>query len=82
MHLADVGHSSGYYVEVGTQSGEQCNTRYLRVRYGFHGVMLDDNFRNKHVNLKRRFVTPSPLGMSQKSLRCFSLPPLLRDIGA
>ena len=36
-------------MEVGTQSGEQCNTRYLRVRYGFHGVMLDDNFRNKHA---------------------------------
>ncbi|CAE7235709.1 unnamed protein product [Symbiodinium microadriaticum] len=54
-----IGTSSRFYVEVGTQSGEQCNTRYLRVRYGFHGIMLDDNFRNKHVNLKRRFITPS-----------------------
>ncbi|CAE7189108.1 unnamed protein product [Symbiodinium sp. CCMP2456] len=54
-----IGTSTRFYVEVGTQSGEQCNTRYLRVRYGFHGLMLDDNFRNKHVNLKRQFITPS-----------------------
>lgn len=44
----------GYYVEVGTQSGEQCNTRYLRVRYGFQGLMVDDNFQNTLVNQKRR----------------------------
>ena len=41
-------------MEVGTQSGEQCNTRYLRVRYGFSGLMVDDNFRNPNVNQKRR----------------------------
>ena len=46
--------SQGYYVEVGTQSGEQCNTRYLRVRYGFQGLMVDDNFQNTFVNQKRR----------------------------
>eukprot|EP00435_Cladocopium_sp_Y103_P071001 s352_g36.t1 len=49
-----IGVSSGYFVEVGTQSGEQCNTRYLRVRYGFSGLMVDDNFRNSNVNQKRR----------------------------
>lgn len=54
-----IGVTSGYYVEVGTQSGEQCNTRYLRVRYGFSGLMVDDNFRNPNVNQKRRFVTPA-----------------------
>ncbi|CAJ1337882.1 unnamed protein product [Effrenium voratum] len=54
--LVDV--SNGYYVEVGTQSGEQCNTRYLRVRYGFTGLLIDDNFQNAHVNQRRHFITP------------------------
>ncbi|CAK9080288.1 unnamed protein product, partial [Durusdinium trenchii] len=57
--FALIGITNGYYVEVGTQSAEQCNTRYLRVRYGFHGLLVDDNFQNPHVNQTRRFVTPA-----------------------
>ncbi|CAE7259134.1 unnamed protein product [Symbiodinium natans] len=57
--FAMIGTTSRFFVEVGTQTGEQCNTRYLRVRYGFHGLMLDDNFRNSRVNLKRKFITPA-----------------------
>eukprot|EP00913_Durusdinium_trenchii_P009389 g8824.t1 len=52
--FALIGITNGYYVEVGTQSAEQCNTRYLRVRYGFHGLLVDDNFQNPHVNQTRR----------------------------
>jgi hypothetical protein len=46
------------YVEIGTQMGDQCNTRYLRVRYGFTGLMLDDNWQNPEVNQWRHLVTP------------------------
>eukprot|EP00927_Polykrikos_kofoidii_P077262 TRINITY_DN74220_c0_g1_i1.p1 TRINITY_DN74220_c0_g1~~TRINITY_DN74220_c0_g1_i1.p1 ORF type:complete len:708 (+),score=95.75 TRINITY_DN74220_c0_g1_i1:84-2207(+) len=50
------------YVEIGTQSGEQCNTRYLRVRHQFSGLMLDDNFHNLATNQRRHRVTPSNVG--------------------
>lgn len=56
--LGLIGVESRYYVEVGTQSGDQCNTRYLRVRYGFTGLMLDDNFQHEGLNQHRHLVTP------------------------
>lgn len=53
-----IGVTNRFFVEVGTQMGDQCNSRYLRVRYGFEGLLLDDNFQNVQVNQRRHRVTP------------------------
>ncbi|CAE8585262.1 unnamed protein product [Polarella glacialis] len=63
-----VGVTNRFYVEVGTQNGVQCNSRYFRVRYGFKGVMMDDSYQNLGVNLSRHFVTPANIAdLFQKS---------------
>merc|ERR1712048_1280309 len=56
--LGLIGTTNRYFVEIGTQAGVQCNTRYLRVRYGFKGLMIDDTFRNEEMNQQRHFVKP------------------------
>ena len=48
--LAMLGPGERQFVEIGTQLGDQCNTRYLRARHGFHGWMIDDNFHNKDAH--------------------------------
>lgn len=48
----------GRFVEIGTQLGDQCNTRYLRARYNFYGLMIDDNYWNPEINLTTHRVTP------------------------
>eukprot|EP00434_Breviolum_minutum_P003431 symbB.v1.2.003019.t1/scaffold113.1/size324549/17 len=48
----------GTFVEIGTQLGDQCNTRYLRARYNFYGLMIDDNYNNPEINLTTHRVTP------------------------
>ena len=56
--LAMLGPERRYFVEIGTQLGDQCNTRYLRARHGFQGLMIDDNFQNQEINLTTHRVTP------------------------
>ncbi|CAK9054730.1 PPIase cyclophilin-type domain-containing protein [Durusdinium trenchii] len=56
--LALLGVKSQTFVEIGTQLGDQCNTRYLRSRFGFHGLMMDDNYENHEINLTTHRVTP------------------------
>ncbi|CAE7378203.1 unnamed protein product [Symbiodinium microadriaticum] len=56
--LALLGPGQRQFVEIGTQLGDQCNTRYLRARHGFHGLMIDDNFGNADINLTTHRVTP------------------------
>lgn len=53
-----IGVTSRTYLEIGTQDGRQCNTRYLRVAGDFHGHMIDDTFEDSRINLTRRRVTP------------------------
>ena len=47
-----------FYVEIGTQSGEECNTRFFRMTRGWNGVMFDQQYENPYIRLRRLHVTP------------------------
>jgi FkbM family methyltransferase len=48
---------NGFYVEFGTQNGEECNTRILREIYNWNGLLMDDFYENTDINLKKEFIT-------------------------
>lgn len=52
-----IGETNRFYVEIGTEWGEQCVTRSLRMR-GWRGVMVDADYANPYIGLVRRFVEP------------------------
>lgn len=52
-----VGAKSKYYVEFGTQSGKECNTRILRKKFGWSGLLMDGENENKKINLQSEFIT-------------------------
>jgi hypothetical protein len=52
-----IGTTNKYYVEAGTTSGKACNTRYLREREGWQGLMLDGGFENVTINLHKHFLS-------------------------
>mmetsp|Transcript_7896 Transcript_7896/g.11770 ORF Transcript_7896/g.11770 Transcript_7896/m.11770 type:complete len:460 (+) Transcript_7896:21-1400(+) len=45
------------YVEFGVEDGKQCNSRLLRERYNFTGLMMDGGFSNERINLQQEFIT-------------------------
>lgn len=58
LHLLELlGCHSGFYLEIGTESGAECNSRILRDRAGFSGLLLDGKFEDASINLHREFVT-------------------------
>jgi hypothetical protein len=49
--------NSKYYVEFGTQSGVECNTRFLREKKtGWRGLLMDGGFENAAINLHKEFI--------------------------
>jgi hypothetical protein len=52
-----IGTTNKYYVEAGTTSGKRCNTRYLREREGWQGLMLDGGYENSTINLHQHFLS-------------------------
>lgn len=48
--------NEGYYVEFGTESGGECNTRYFREVYGWKGLLMDGNYENQAINLQKEFI--------------------------
>jgi FkbM family methyltransferase len=48
---------NGYYVEFGTQNGDECNTRILREKYDWYGLLMDGTYENNNINLKNEFIT-------------------------
>jgi FkbM family methyltransferase len=52
-----LGIKEGYYVEFGTQNGDECNTRILREHYGWKGLLMDGSYCNESINLKKEFIT-------------------------
>lgn len=55
--FARLGHGSRYYVEFGVEDGRECNTRYLRERHGWTGLLMDGGHENPALNLRREFIT-------------------------
>jgi hypothetical protein len=47
----------GSFVEIGTESGIQTNTRYLREKYNWKGLYLDNKYKDVSINLHRENVT-------------------------
>ena len=47
----------GRYVEMGTQDGSECNTRYLRTNFSWTGLMLDGGYSDPSINFQKEFVT-------------------------
>jgi hypothetical protein len=51
-----IGTTDKYYVEMGTQTGRTCNSRYLREKLGWSGVMLDGGFEDADIGLHKEFL--------------------------
>jgi hypothetical protein len=48
---------NGYYVEFGCQNGNECNTRILREKHNWNGLLMDGFNENNSINLKKEFIT-------------------------
>ena len=49
--------SNKYYVEFGTESGVECNTRILREVYNWDGLLMDGSHENLQINLRKEYIT-------------------------
>jgi len=45
-----------YFVEFGVENGMECNTRILREKYGWRGLMMDGSNQNDDINLQKEFI--------------------------
>ena len=52
-----VGTTNRYYVEFGTENGDQCCTRWLAEARGWHGLLMDGDHDRPEINLHREFIT-------------------------
>ncbi|TMW63250.1 hypothetical protein Poli38472_002191 [Pythium oligandrum] len=59
--LASIFHHIGvqnrYYVEFGTETGQECNTRYWRQVYNWTGLLMDGRHADDAINLHQAWVT-------------------------
>ncbi len=46
-----------YYVEFGVENGMECNTRILREKYNWKGLLMDGSNENTNINLQKEFLT-------------------------
>ncbi len=46
-----------YYVEFGVENGDECNTRVLREKSNWTGLLMDGSHENAERNLKKEFIT-------------------------
>jgi hypothetical protein len=52
-----IGTTHKAYVEFGTESGHECNTRLLREMHGWTGLLMDSRHEDAGINLFREFIT-------------------------
>ena len=45
-----------YYVEFGVEDCSECNSRYLREKYKWKGLLMDSGFSDESINLKKEFI--------------------------
>ena len=51
-----IGTTNKYFVEFGVQDGVECNTRFLREKRGWSGLMMDGGDNNPEI-IKKEFIT-------------------------
>jgi hypothetical protein len=49
--------SEKYYAEFGTENGDVINTRFLRERQGWKGLLLDGSHSNPGINLVQSYIS-------------------------
>jgi hypothetical protein len=54
IYLKDT--NNKYYVEFGVENGTECNTRILREKYNWTGLLMDGGNSNPDINLNREFI--------------------------
>jgi len=54
-----IGTTNKYYVEFGTQSGVECNTRVLREIFSWTGLMMDGGYSVPQWNLQQEMIYPT-----------------------
>ena len=47
----------GFFVEFGVEDGSECNTRILRERFGWDGLLMDGSHGNSSIRLAKQFIT-------------------------
>lgn len=52
-----IGTTNKYFVEFGTESGQECNTRVFWEKEGWKGLLMDGGHENPAINLKKEFIT-------------------------
>lgn len=52
-----IGTTNKKYVELGTEDGKECNTRFLREHRNWNGIMVDGGYENHEIGLKKHFIT-------------------------
>jgi hypothetical protein len=56
--FSQIGVTNKFYVEFGVEDGSECNTRYLRERHGWTGLMRDGGSHPKPVgDVRKEFIT-------------------------
>lgn len=53
-----IGTTNKFYVEFGTEDGQECNTRWLRSLRKWTGLLMDGKHENPTINLHREWVSP------------------------
>lgn len=54
--FSDLDTTNKVYVEFGTQSGSECNSRRLREVCGWTGLLMDGSHENAAINLKKEWI--------------------------
>jgi len=56
-----IGVSTASFIEIGTQDGSQCSTRYMRVAHKFAGYMFDDGHEDSRIGLRKLYIRPTEI---------------------
>ena len=51
-----IGTTNKFYVEIGVETGEECNTRVLREWGGWDGIMIDGEYGNPGTNMIKEYA--------------------------
>jgi len=64
-----IGTTNKYYVEFGTGDGSECNSRYLREKKGFSGLMMNGCCEKLNINLRKEFITRENINLLFKKYK-------------